>query len=101
MTPDPKVVRIFISSPSDVMKEREIAERVIARLDGIWKARVRLRAIRWEHAHYDMHQSFQEAIGDISGNDLVCGSIHPNITTRPDGRDGDCSTLQFSRSKVL
>jgi WD40 repeat protein/ABC-type iron transport system FetAB ATPase subunit len=100
MTTDPKTIRIFISSPSDVMKEREIAERVIARLDGIWRTYVRLQAVRWEHAHYDMHQSFQEAIGDISVNDLVCGilwkrigsPLSPALFRREDGSSYESGT---------
>jgi WD40 repeat protein len=101
MIGNPKTIRVFISSPSDVMKEREIAERVIARLDGIWKVHVRLQAIRWEHAHYEAHQSFQEAIGDISLNDIVCGilwkrigsPLSPDLFRRLDGSAYESGTV--------
>ena len=63
---DPLIVEIFLSSPSDVGPEREIAERVISRLDGIWKAHVRLRAKRWEKSHYQAVKGFQEAIGEMT-----------------------------------
>ena len=43
-----RIVRVFISSPSDVMIERRRAQRVIERLNGEFTGRVRLEAIRWE-----------------------------------------------------
>lgn len=96
-----KTIRIFISSPSDVIKEREIADRVIARLDGIWQAHVHLEAVRWERSHYDAHRSFQETIGDISVYDVVCGilwkrigsRLSPNLYRRPDGSAYESGTV--------
>jgi hypothetical protein len=70
---DPLAVHIFLSSPSDVGPEREIAERVISRLDGIWNAHVRLRVKRWEKAHYQAIKGFQEAIGEMAAYDVVIG----------------------------
>ena len=71
---DPPVVQIFISSPNrDVGSEREIAERVIARLDGIWKMHVRLHAKRWEKSEYQAIKGFQEAIGEMAVYDVVIG----------------------------
>jgi hypothetical protein len=43
--------RIFISSPSDVLPERERLDRVIARLNGEYGGGV-LEAIRWERTYY-------------------------------------------------
>ena len=74
-----RFLEIFISSPIDVLPEREIAERVIARLDGMWGAHVRLRAERWERRHYQAAKSFQEAIGTMNAFNLVIGILWKRI----------------------
>ncbi len=88
-----RFLEIFISSPIDVLPEREIAERAIARLDGMWGAHVRLRAERWERRHYQAAKSFQEAIGTMRAFDLVIGilwkrigsPLPPDLFRRDDG----------------
>lgn len=98
---EPRVVQIFISSPVDVSAEREISERVIARLDGIWKAHVRLRAKRWEKAHYQAVKGFQEAIGEMAAYDVVVGilwkrigsPLPPDLYRRPDGTAYESGTV--------
>ncbi len=98
---DPQVIQIFLSSPADVGPEREIAERVIARLDGIWKAHVRLRAKRWERSHYQAARSFQEAIGEMAAYDIVLGilwkrigsPLPPDVFARPDGSPYESGTV--------
>jgi hypothetical protein len=72
---EPARVRVFISSPSDVATERDIAEQVVARLAGIWKAHVRIESVRWERAHYDAGKSFQEQVGEMAQFDVVCGIL--------------------------
>jgi hypothetical protein len=42
-------LRIFVSSPGDVGREREIAQRIIARLQGEFTAQARLTPYFWEH----------------------------------------------------
>ena len=94
-------LEIFISSPSDVLAEREIAERVIARLHGMWGAHVRLHAERWERRHYQAAKSFQEAIGTISAYDLVVGilwkrigsPLPPDLFRREDGTAYESGTV--------
>ena len=54
---------------------RDIAEQVIARLAGIWKAHVRIESVRWERAHYDAGKSFQEQVGEMAQFDVVCGIL--------------------------
>ena len=98
---DLRQVQVFISSPSDVMPEREIAERVVARLDGIWKAHVRLRAERWERRHYEAVKGFQEAIGKMGAYDVVIGIIWkrigsplpPDLYQRTDGSQYESGTV--------
>jgi len=98
---DPLIVEIFLSSPSDVGPEREIAERVISRLDGIWKAHVRLRAKRWEKSHYQAVKGFQEAIGEMTAYDVVIGilwkrigsPLPPDLFRRADGTPYESGTV--------
>ena len=99
---DPPVVQIFISSPNrDVGSEREIAERVIARLDGIWKMHVRLHAKRWEKSEYQAIRGFQQAIGDMAIYDVVIGilwkcigsPLPPDLFRRPNGSAYESGTV--------
>lgn len=95
------LTRVFLSSPADVTTEREIADRVIARLDGIWQAHVRLSAVRWERHHYEAARSFQEAIGAMSAYDIVIGIVWKRIGSelagdsfsRPDGSPYESGTV--------
>ena len=73
--PDLPRISVFVSSPSDVMPEREIVERVVARLDGIWGVHVRLGVKRWERDHYEAVRSFQESIGEMAAFDIVLGIL--------------------------
>ncbi|MEZ5828256.1 MAG: hypothetical protein R3D30_08625 [Hyphomicrobiales bacterium] len=94
-------LEIFISSPSDVLIEREIAERVISRLHGMWGAHVRLHAERWERRHYHAAKSFQEAIGTMSNYDIVVGilwkrvgsALPPDLFRRDDGTAYESGTV--------
>jgi hypothetical protein len=42
-------LKIFVSSPGDVGREREITQRVISRLQGEFSTRARLDPYFWEH----------------------------------------------------
>ena len=94
-------VKIFISSPQDVLGEREIAERVIARLDGMWGVHIRLHAERWERRHYQAAKSFQQAIGNMADFDLVVGilwkrvgsPLPPDQFLRADGSSYESGTV--------
>ena len=98
---EPARVRVFISSPSDVATERDIAEQVVARLAGIWKAHVRIESVRWERAHYDARKSFQEQVGEMAQFDVVCGilwkrigqPLPPDLFHRPDGSAYESGTV--------
>lgn len=98
---EPALVEIFLASPSDVGAERDIAERVISRLDGIWKAHVRLRTKRWEKAHYQAIKGFQEAIGAMTAFDVVIGilwkrigsPLPPDLFQRLDGSPYESGTV--------
>jgi WD40 repeat protein/energy-coupling factor transporter ATP-binding protein EcfA2 len=74
---------------------------VIARLDGMWGAHVRLHAERWERRHYQAAKSFQEAIGAMSAFDLVVGilwkrigsPLPPDLFHRADGTPYESGTV--------
>lgn len=98
---DLKQIRVFISSPGDVMPEREIIERVVARLDGIWKSYVRLSALNWVREHYEAIRGFQELIGEMTAFDIVLGvlwkrlgsPLRPDMFKRDDGTPYESGTV--------
>lgn len=68
-----KKLRFFISSPGDVQKERQIAERVIARLAGEFADVVELDAYFWEQEPMQLTANFQAQIAPTSEFDvLIC-----------------------------
>ena len=75
--PDLPRICVFVSSPSDVIAEREVVERVVARLSGIGEGRglFRLDLARWEREHYEAVRGFQEAVGEMAAFDVVIGIL--------------------------
>src|SRR5438270_490381 len=96
MADDPiRKVTIFVSSPSDVMTERERAARVIGRLQSRFREHVRIEPIFFEDKYYTADKSFQEQIPDTGVTDLVISifwsklgsQLLPEVFgTMPDGR---------------
>ena len=66
-----KTIKIFISSPSDVLYERQIARRVIAKLGKEFAALARLEALLWEDMPLQATVSFQEGIDRIINTNMV------------------------------
>jgi energy-coupling factor transporter ATP-binding protein EcfA2 len=64
-------IKIFISSPSDVLYERQIAKRIIAKLAKEFAASVTLEALLWEDMPLQVTLSFQEGIDQIVNANLV------------------------------
>src|SRR5438445_5344989 len=64
-------VTIFVSSPTDVMAERERAARVIDRLQSRFREHVTLAPIFFEEKYYTADEGFQEQIRDAAATDLV------------------------------
>lgn len=72
-TRDEQHVRIFVSSPGDVDKEREIAQRVIRRLTAEFAGRIDVSGFFWEYEPKRLTKDFQEQIPPPSNFDvLVC-----------------------------
>src|SRR3954452_9227687 len=74
-----RIVRIFVSSPSDALNERRRVSRVIARLNGAYKDSVRLEAVRWEEHFYSAHDGFQQQIPRSSQCDIVLAILRGRL----------------------
>ena len=68
---DKPTIKIFISSPSDVLYERQIAKRVIAKLGKEFAASVKMEALLWEDMPLQATTSFQEGIDQVTKANLV------------------------------
>ena len=67
-----KTIKIFISSPGDVIHERQVAKRVIKNLEKEFSAAgVALEALLWEDMPLQATSSFQEGINQIVDAKLV------------------------------
>ena len=62
MANDPQTVRIFISSPGDVLAERDKAEQVVHELQREYAGHLRLEAVRWEKLPLPATVPFQRGI---------------------------------------
>ena len=87
-------LRIFISSPGDVGREREVAYRIVERVEARFGERVKLEGYFWEHEPMRATRGdFQENIPEPADFDLVVcilwsrlGSrLHPGVHQRADG----------------
>src|SRR5512132_1520920 len=100
----PTKVSVFLSSPADVTPEREAAERVVQRLNGVYAAHVELAAERWERHFYEAAVGFQDKIVKIApmeAFDIVVGilwkrigsELPPDRFSRPDGEPYESGTV--------
>src|SRR5215469_2027704 len=90
-------VTVFVSSPTDVMPERQRAARVIGRLQSRFREYVTISPVFFEDKdrYYTADKGFQEQIADAASADLVIsifwsrlGSpLAPDVFgTMPDGK---------------
>ena len=68
---DKRTIKIFISSPGDVLYERQIAKRVISKLGKDLASSVKLEALLWEDMPLQVTTSFQEGIDQIANANIV------------------------------
>lgn len=57
-----KTIRIFFSSPGDVLDERRLARSVVDELQRRYSGRLELRALFWEELPLEANMSFQQGI---------------------------------------
>ena len=85
-------IKVFVSSPGDVVEERLIAKRVLDRLAVEFAPDVRIESILWEHEPLLASGTFQTQIIRPAETDIVVcilwsrlGTMLPKQFTRPDG----------------
>src|SRR5579864_1282933 len=99
------LLRLFVSSPSDVSPERERVDVVAERLNTEFEGLADIEVLRWETGFYTADRSFQEAI-DVAvdrmhGSDIVVcilwkrvgSELNPRIWRRPDGTSYESGTV--------
>jgi energy-coupling factor transporter ATP-binding protein EcfA2 len=79
-------IRLFVSSPGDVMPERDRVDRVVRRLNAGLANAVTIEAVRWEHQYYTADSTFQTQIADSGTCDIVVSIFWQRLgTPLPDG----------------
>ena len=68
---DIRTVQVFVSSPGDVMPERERIDLVARRLNEAFADLVRIKTVLWERKIYGSHDGFQAQIPPAEKADLV------------------------------
>jgi hypothetical protein len=98
-------MRLFVSSPADVMLERARVDVVAERLNNEFEGLARIEVMRWEHGFYTATRSFQEAIDGavdrMRGTDMVVcilwkrvgTELDPTLWRRPDGTPYESGTV--------
>lgn len=96
------ILRVFISSPTDVTEERAILESVIRELNYTWSGTlgIRLEPVMWETDTYpgvgtDAQAVINEQIGD--DYDIFIGIMWKRFGT-PTGRGGSGTAEEFDRA---
>jgi tetratricopeptide (TPR) repeat protein len=79
--PGARTVRLFVSSPNDVVAERQRVEVVAERLNGLYSGVVRIDVIRWETKFYTADKSIQPQIPEASDCDIVVGIFWSRLGT--------------------
>ena len=74
-------LKLFVSSPGDLLPEREAVQRVVARINGDYLGVVHFETIRWEEKSYSARAGFQSQIIEASSCDLVIAMLHQRMGT--------------------
>jgi tetratricopeptide (TPR) repeat protein len=74
-------VRLFVSSPGDVLPERDRVDRVVRRLNAGLQNAVTIEAVRWEHQYYTADRTFQTQIADSGACDIVVSIFWQRLGT--------------------
>ena len=76
-----RIVRVFLSSPADVVFERARVDWVVARLNGELAGAARIETVRWETELYKAHTTFQAQIPEASACDIVLAIFKARLGT--------------------
>lgn len=101
-------INVFVSSPADVSPERDVAERVVGRINGIYVKNIHINLHRWERSFFQATKSFQEGIATMDGFDLVVGifwkrmgtELPPGKFRRADGSSFESGTAYELESAI-
>jgi tetratricopeptide (TPR) repeat protein len=98
--------KIFLSSPNDVLPERDRAESVIERLNAEQGANPLFALSRWEHAYYHASAPPQGQIPSPGEHDIVIcifwkriGTDLPPAYDRPDGSSRTGTEYEFEEAR--
>jgi tetratricopeptide (TPR) repeat protein len=75
-------IKIFVSSPGDVAQERFLAEKVLIRLQNVYRHVCKLEPIFWEHEPLTADKSFQEGLISPRQTDIVICILWSRLGTR-------------------
>ena len=104
-----KNLRLFISSPGDVGREREATRRVIDRLQSEFAEHVTLEPYFWEWEPVDFGQDYQSQIPSTADFDIVICLLWSKLGSRlgdkyklpPDGKETASSGTQYELLQAL
>jgi len=101
-----KIYRIFLSSPGDVLAERNRATAVIDRLNAEHPGQPVFSLTRWEESFYTASKTFQDQIMSPGEHDLVVfifwkklGTDLPPQFNRPDGTSRTGTEYEFEEAR--
>jgi WD40 repeat protein len=77
-----KTVKIFVSSPGDVRQERQVAAKVLTRLETQFAGRVGVKGYFWEHEPMHAGADFQTQIPPPAEFDVFVGILWSRLGTR-------------------
>ena len=75
-------IKIFVSSPGDVAQERFLTEKVLTRLQNVYRHVCKLEPIFWEHEPLTADKSFQEGLISPRETDIVICILWSRLGTR-------------------
>jgi WD40 repeat protein len=75
-------IKIFVSSPGDVAQERFLTEKVITRLQNVYRNVCKLEPIFWEHEPLTADKSFQEGLISPRETEIVICILWSRLGTR-------------------
>ena len=77
-----QVLRLFVSSPGDVLPERQRVDLVVERLNSEFEGLVRIETVRWETSYYSAHDTFQKQIPEAANCDVVVAIFRTRLGSK-------------------
>jgi len=94
-------VRVFVSSPRDVLPERGRVDAVAAKLNREYEGLAQIKTVLWEESFYKANRTFQSQIPEAAACDIVLSifwttigtELPPEFAHMPDGRPYPSGTV--------